>query len=210
MLPPIRGGIYCRAEPSSDAGSSGDESDTDRDADNADEDGSSVSELTSLTPFTSRGSSVEQDCQLDSVASVRRRVPVASGTVAKDDCLLSATVIAGDKAPVQLTPAQYTDFAVQQGIELDLRNYPSLDPVTQNDIASQYRLLHERIKGHGLYNCPYLDYGKEVARYSTLFATFLVALHYEWYLTSAIFLGLFWVCPMPLDLAMHLSVHYLY
>ena len=31
-------------------------------------------------------------------------------------------------------------------------------------------------------------------RYTSLFVMFLFALRQEWYMTSAVFLGLFWVC----------------
>ncbi|KAB5515366.1 fatty acid desaturase [Coniochaeta sp. 2T2.1] len=192
MTPPIRGGIYCRAEPCSDVGSSAGESDGDGDTDTTDDDGGSVSERTSVTSFTSRGSSVEQDCKLDSAGELRRRIPGPSASAVEDECPSSDRSLAGHKPQPRLTAAQYTDFAVQQGVDLDVRTYPSVDPATQNDITAKYRLLHQRIKDAGLYHCPYLDYGKEMARYSTLFAVFLVALHYEWYITSAMFLGLFW------------------
>jgi delta8-fatty-acid desaturase len=192
MTPPIRGGIYRRAEPASDNPS---------DTDSTDDDGGSVSGRTSVTSLTSttstsRGSSVdvdvELDCQSDSdgrSTTLRRRIPGPSEGLLSD----SDSSPAGDKHHPRLTADQYTDFAVQQGVDLDLGTYPSLDPATQRDITDKYRLLHERVKADGLYDCQYLAYGKELVWYSSLFAVFLVALRWEWYITSAVFLGLFWV-----------------
>lgn len=93
-----------------------------------------------------------------------------------------------------LTPEQYTDWAIGQGEATDMRDYPSLDMDLQQAIAEKYMQLHERIAEAGLYNCPYREYGKEMARYLGLFGLFLYTLSRGWNLTSAVFLGLFWVC----------------
>lgn len=106
---------------------------------------------------------------------------------------------AGDEAAIpnapviRMSPEQYTDWAVQQEIEQGLRDYPSLDPMVQQDIVARYRLMHQQVIDQGLYECHYIEYAKEMTRYSILFSLFLVTLHYCWYLTSAVFLGLFWV-----------------
>lgn len=92
-----------------------------------------------------------------------------------------------------LTPEEYTEWAIQQGQVFDSQDFPALDPEIQDEITSKYMELHQRINEQGLYNCPYVQYGKEMVRYLSLFALFLVALRHEWYLTSACFLGLFWV-----------------
>jgi delta8-fatty-acid desaturase len=92
-----------------------------------------------------------------------------------------------------LSPAKYTEWAERKEVDQDIQDYPSLDPVRQQDIVRKYRAMHERIHNEGLYDCPYLEYGKEMIRYSALFAGFLVALRYGWYTTSAALLGLFWV-----------------
>lgn len=92
-----------------------------------------------------------------------------------------------------LNPEQWTEWAIQQGKNVDFREYPSIDTTVQQEIASKYRQLHKRVQDAGLYQCPYIEYGKEMARYTTLFAGFIVALRAEWYMTSAICLGLFWV-----------------
>lgn len=81
----------------------------------------------------------------------------------------------------------------QREIDEGISEWPSLDAETQRNITLEYRALHEQVKLHGLYNCRYSEYGKEMIRYSILFTAFLVLLRAEWYLTSAIFLGMFWV-----------------
>ena len=90
-------------------------------------------------------------------------------------------------------PVKYTDWAIQQEIDLNLKDYPSLDPLVQQNITKRYRLLHQQVKDEGLYDCRYLQYGKEMIRYSIIFASFLFALRHEWYMTSAVLLGAFWV-----------------
>ena len=92
-----------------------------------------------------------------------------------------------------LSRTQFSDWNVQQMAELDAQGYPSLNPTVQEDIVNKYRDLHQKIKDMGLYQCPYVEYGKEMARYSALFLAFVLFLRSGWYLTSAIFLGLFWV-----------------
>lgn len=87
---------------------------------------------------------------------------------------------------------EYSDRAVQQGKHLDIRTYPSLAAAVQDEIATKYMALHQRIYDEGLYNCPYPHYCKEIIRYSCLFSLFLVFLSYHWYITCAVFLGLFW------------------
>lgn len=99
----------------------------------------------------------------------------------------------GTTSPPTNCPVKYTDWAVQQGVEKGLRDYPSLDPKVQQRVVNRYRALHQQIRDEGLYNCRYVEYGKEMLRYTTLFACFLFALHHGWYMTSAVFLGLFWV-----------------
>lgn len=120
----------------------------------------------------------------------------------KCDPVVSAAEVGGlptaSRGRAGLTPEEYTDWAVQQGKYLDIRDYPSLDPCVQASITEKYRILHQQVQDEGLYDCPYLEYGKEMARYLTLFGLFLLTLSWGWYLTSAVFLGLFWVRPLPL------------
>lgn len=92
-----------------------------------------------------------------------------------------------------MNPDEWTEWAIRQGQEVDLRQYPSLDAHVQEDIADKYRALHRRVIAAGLYECRYMEYGKELMRYTALFLSFLIALRAGWYLVSAVFLGLFWV-----------------
>jgi delta8-fatty-acid desaturase len=112
----------------------------------------------------------------------------------------SASSITSDATPPTRSAAQYTDWAVQQGVDKDLRDYPSVDPIVQQAIVNKYRALHQRIHDEGLDNCRYIEYGKEMLRYTSIFVGFLVALRYEWYMTSASLLGLFWVSFFVLPL----------
>ena len=73
-----------------------------------------------------------------------------------------------------LSRVDYTSSAVQKAIDDNVRDNPSLDAKTQRAITLKYQLLHQRVKDEGFY---------------------LAFLRTEWYLTSACFLGLFWVSP---------------
>ena len=93
----------------------------------------------------------------------------------------------------RLSPTDYTSSAVQKAIDDDIRDNPSLDAGTQRAITLKYQALHQRVKDEGFYDCHYIEYGKEIIRYTLLFSLFFTFLRAEWYLTSACFLGLFWV-----------------
>lgn len=94
-------------------------------------------------------------------------------------------------------PVEYTEWAVQQRINQCRQEYPCPDnTAVQQDIIRRYRQLHQQVKDEGLYECRYSEYGKEMIRYTSLFGLFLFALHHEWYMTSALFLGVFWVCTL--------------
>lgn len=93
----------------------------------------------------------------------------------------------------RLSPKDYTSSAVQKAIDDDVRNNPSLDAETQRAITLKYQILHQRVHDEGFYDCHYIEYGKEIIRYILLFSLFFTFLRAEWYITSACFLGLFWV-----------------
>ena len=102
-----------------------------------------------------------------------------------DDPSVPGKVFVGDAAA-------YTAWAEKQEVIRDGEGFPSLDPEIQQDIAKKYSALHQKVHDEGLYDCPYLEYGKEMSRYAILFTASMVALRYEWFMTSAMFLGLFW------------------
>ena len=84
------------------------------------------------------------------------------------------------------------DVRTQREIDLDLAKYPALDPATQDDIAQKYRLLFDRLRAEGLFQCNYTAYLIEFSRYMFLFSMFFMFLRYGWYGTSGIFLGMLW------------------
>jgi len=86
----------------------------------------------------------------------------------------------------------YLDSYTQEEIDLDLAKYPALDPATQKEIVRKYRLLYERIRAEGLFNCKYTAYLIETSRYTLLFSMFLVFLWAGWFGTSGLFLGMLW------------------
>lgn len=81
----------------------------------------------------------------------------------------------------------------QKEIEQGLKDNPPIDVETQQAILLDYRALHDKIKEEGLYQCRYSCYAKESIRYGILFGAFAALLYCKWYLTSAMFLGMFWV-----------------
>lgn len=103
--------------------------------------------------------------------------------------LISSTL---DKIPKSCTQVEFMDLAEQLEIDSDASRYPSVDPDTQRKIIGKYRQLHQKVAEAGHYECRYVEYAKESFRYLSLFALFLTALHYQWYMTSAVFLGAFW------------------
>ena len=64
---------------------------------------------------------------------------------------------------------------------------------TQTRHARAFRELHKKIEDAGLYRTPYLrGYGPEVLRYILLALVSITAYQHGWFLTSGIFLGLYW------------------
>jgi len=90
-----------------------------------------------------------------------------------------------------LSVEAYTALLEAREVAEAIKEYPSLDLETQQNISKEYRDLHQEIIDAGYYKCNYSAYGRDAIRFGTLFACFLYA---KWYLTSAIFLGMFWVC----------------
>ncbi|KAF5643059.1 delta-5 delta-6 fatty acid desaturase [Fusarium sp. NRRL 25303] len=99
---------------------------------------------------------------------------------------------AADDSRKRTATLRVANAGVAREIQNDLETYPSLDTRVQDEIARKYQLLHQRIHDEGLYQCPYVEYGKEMMRYTTLFTLFGVLFYNQWYITSAVFLGLFW------------------
>jgi delta8-fatty-acid desaturase len=184
MTPPIRGGIYRKLEvASSSASSEPAGSDTDDDGlDTADDGSTPISDRSSFTSDSSSLNSIKEKVLKETL--IKRRAHGHAEDATGKEPLAPASI--------SLSPAAYTDLLMQQEIDDGIKEFPSLDPLVQQDVVDRYRELHERVRNEGFYDCPYIEYGKEMIRYSILFAGFLVALKYGWYMTSAILLGFFW------------------
>ncbi|KAK4124177.1 fatty acid delta-6 desaturase [Parathielavia appendiculata] len=153
-----------------------------------------VAALSSYSSST-RSPSPTFDANKDAALGLRKRR--SSGGIARSS---SATSLSSgdddeDGAEVPAPPVNgmaHLDVLTRKEIKLDLSRYPPPDPVTQEAIAEKYRLLHERIKAEGLYDCNYSAYAIEVCRYTLFFVLFLVFLRWKWYIPSGFFLGVFW------------------
>jgi len=183
MVPPIQGGIYNvqeedDAESSSDTASivtDDDKQDSGIDCDTAsDTDTSSIDLSIKKGPYKrlvyGHDNAIER---IDSAVDVSSKDTTTTTTKAR-------------------SPAEFVANTIQKEIDADIAKYPSLDFDTQADIAQKFETLHQRVKDEGFYECRYIEYGKEMVRYSTLFALFITTLRMEWYFVSACFLGLFW------------------
>jgi delta8-fatty-acid desaturase len=100
--------------------------------------------------------------------------------------------IVSESSTLEMPAGTYTTNEIEKEIAADVAKYPSLDSATQRDITLKFRALHQRVHDEGYYDCRYIEYGKEMARYSALFALFIFFLKMEYYTTSACFLGLWW------------------
>lgn len=195
FTPPIRGGIFRGTTVDVDTGT-----DTESDSD---------TEFSSCPPsFNSSRTSLnliddEGDGESHSSKSLLPlEVPTSSSLLKPLDRIIKhrnvapkahAVAVGVSESTTYTTREEYTSSVMQKEIDDDIGNNPSLDEETQRDIALKYSKLHDRVKNEGYYQCNYSDYGKEMLRYSLLFALFIVCLRAEWYMTSAAFLGLFWV-----------------
>lgn len=200
--PPIRGGIF-RKQATSFVGVGDMEGTSDTEDETVpstpDDNVSLVSSECSCGDLGESIHSEGESC-LRKRTAFRLDADASSDVQDKDDCLRED---AFNWVQPALTRAQFTEQSVQRQAHLDAQSYPCLDPGVQEDIARKYEALHQRIKDDGLYQCQYSEYGKELARYLTLFAAFIWTLRSGWYITSAVFLGLFWVCH-------HLAILFLY
>ncbi|KAJ7071096.1 delta 8-sphingoloid desaturase protein, partial [Mycena amicta] len=69
----------------------------------------------------------------------------------------------------------------------------SLSSEDQSRHSAAYKQLHQRVRDAGLYNTRYIaGYGPDFVRYALLASISAYAYLNAWYLTSALFLGLFW------------------
>ncbi|KAG8406076.1 hypothetical protein J3458_021412 [Metarhizium acridum] len=106
-------------------------------------------------------------------------------------------------------PRQFrlVEASTAHAISTDVSKYPPLDKISQDEVASKYRQLDEKLRSKGLYQCEYSCYAVEFARYLILFVLFRTFLHYSHYTLSSICLGLFWqLLTFAAHDAAHLSI----
>ncbi|TDZ29700.1 Delta 8-(E)-sphingolipid desaturase [Colletotrichum trifolii] len=176
FVPPIQGGRFRTLELGS------------AEVDDADVDDDSVRFFRASSP--SDVSSREVSPVFDAaVGSLRQRHDV--GHMASSASISFVTSDGGDDGD-KIDGTAFLDAETRKKISLDLDKYPSLDDQTQSEIVRKYRLLDERIKAEGLYDCNYRAYAIELTRYTLLFAGMLTFLRWGWYVSSAACLGCFW------------------
>lgn len=199
QTPPIRGGVYRKTtvDAEEDTSSSvGSDQAYDSDC---------VSVNSSATSLDSPASSIaaghESKNYLPSGHQAEAEHGEAVGLRRRGEKEISETLIVS-----QLSPEAYIASAIRGEIEDGIRSSPSLDQKTQQSINLKYQKLHQRVKDEGFYQCRYIEYGKEAVRYSLLFVASMYALRQEWYITSACFLGLFWVSNILMVLWLELTL----
>ena len=167
FLPPIRGGIF---RPYNGV----DENEDLQDGDSS----SSSSSTTAATPIFD-----PVDLNQD---GLRKR------SNSNDTSISSASSLSLPENETSSLDHKTTQTYTTAQILSDTAEYPSLDSASQDLIVQKYRVLNEKIRARGLYNCSYTNYAIEVSRYSLLFASFVYFLRTGHYALSGLFLGLFW------------------
>lgn len=190
LSPPIRGGVYLLHPPEQDLSDAG----------------SDIDDLSDASTLCTRTPSLENLQLADQLLRERTRIEPEYDGHSDTYLQIPSTRRKGRlTSPLSFTtPEAFLAKTIKGEIDDSLRDYPSLDDATQRAISSAYQELHQQVKDHGFYQCRYSEYVKEITRYLILFTLFCTTLHRGWYLTSAAFLGLFWVSlslsfPPPLS-----------
>ncbi|KAL4877747.1 fatty acid desaturase-domain-containing protein [Aspergillus karnatakaensis] len=105
------------------------------------------------------------------------------------DGMSSSTSVTSASSAEENDGMAHLNTLTREKISLDLEKYPPVDHETQDAIVAKYRLLHDRIKAEGLYDCSYSAYAVEACRYSLIAACMYFTFHWGWYALSAVFLG---------------------
>ncbi|EAQ92191.1 hypothetical protein CHGG_00426 [Chaetomium globosum CBS 148.51] len=108
-------------------------------------------------------------------SGLRKRKP----GMARSNSETSLSSLGDGATPAPADGMAHLDMLTRKEIKLDLAKYPSLEPATQDAIVEKYRLLHERIKAEGLFNCNYWAYAIETSRYLTLLGLTLLFLSWK-------------------------------
>lgn len=185
LAPPIRGGVY-RACPDSQE----QEYEDALESYNSEDDSAAASD--SGISLASSNTSVDLD-EANNRLLLRKRASRERSQMRKDINIGGDGSLNSNDSNVNETKEAYTARIIQQAVDAGIRDSPSLDAATQQNIKLKYQALHQRVKEEGYYDCRYSEYAKELTRYSILFALFVVCLQYGLYTASACFLGCFWV-----------------
>jgi len=145
-----------------------------------------VTEEEDAQPDSSIGSSPAQTPIFEPVESSTLR---QRNTRDRSESVSSVSSIDIGDTPPRLS---LLDARTKLELDFDLAKYPSLDPVTQDEITAKYRVLNQQIRDEGLYQCSYSSYAIELTRYTLLLATSMALVHFGWYASGAVFLGAFW------------------
>jgi delta8-fatty-acid desaturase len=183
LTPPIRGGVYTKTTNNTEEDTSS-SVDTDQASDS--DCFSVTSNAISLdSPASSIGSC--EVLKIDSIPGPDVEVEVEGLRRRREKEIKDTLVVS------RLSPDAYIAHAIRGEIEDGIRENPSLDQETQREINLKYQKLHQRVHDEGFYQCRYVEYAKELTRYTLIFTAFILALRTGWYITSACLLGLFWV-----------------
>ena len=111
----------------------------------------------------------------------------------------SAQILLVKRNPLEAPQAVRKRKRLDGELSYDGRSPPLVPPPTtlsrkvQAQHSAAYKELHKRILAAGLYRCRFLTgYGPEVFRYVLLASLSAWAYSHKWFITSAVFLGLFW------------------
>ncbi|KAF7320058.1 Delta 8-sphingoloid desaturase protein [Mycena kentingensis (nom. inval.)] len=127
--------------------------------------------------------------------------PVASGWVRTDSnaWFNEAATLRKGKTEILLVPKSKFNAATKDAPTLAPTRDALEPPPSTLSLADQarhsaaYKELHQRVRDAGLYDTRYIaGYGPEFARYTLLAAISAYSYVNGWYITSAVFLGLFW------------------
>ncbi len=196
FTPPIRGGLF-RQLGDDETTSSSDDDDLDSSRGSANSSSTSIDTIKSSLPPTPRAALRKSiySPKGSTIDELRRPITTQVDIEPSGNGLAdNPTNTRNDKPEVHhQSPTVYVTSTVQKEIDDNVHDYPSLDAITQRNITIKYQALHQRVKDEGFYDCRYREYAKEAVRYVALFSVFFIALRSGWYMTSAAFLGLFWV-----------------
>lgn len=126
----------------------------------------------------------------DRAATLRHRG--VNGSLSRSSSATSISSLDVQEAQQPKEKESLADKRTREEIQSDLDKYPALDQATQAEIVEKYRLLDQRVRAEGLYQCNYGAYAVEICRYISLFAMSMLMLHWGWYALSGAFLGFFW------------------